>query len=76
MMCITPSTARVDEIEQHDRAEQQRRPWPCRALDREQADEDGDRDRDDPGLEAAAWTVVSPSTAESTEIAGVIIELP
>ena len=45
-------------------------------LDREQADEDADRDRDDERLPSPALTVVRPSTADSTEIAGVIIESP
>jgi hypothetical protein len=38
-------------------------------LDREQADQDADRGRDDIGSKPA-WTVVNPSTADKTEIAG------
>ena len=65
-----------DEIEEHDRPEHQADPGRAARLDREQADEDADRDRHDERLRAPALTVVRPSTADSTEIAGVIIESP
>ena len=75
-MCITPSTAMRHEIDQHDRAEQQPDLGRAARLDREQADQDADRDRDDVRLRSPAWTVVRPSTADSTEIAGVIMLSP
>ena len=64
-----------EEIDEHDRAEQGADPRRAARLDREQADQDGDRDRHDKGAKPAS-TVVRPSTADSTEMAGVIIESP
>ena len=71
-MCITPSTAIVDEIDQHDRAEHQPDLGRAARLDREQPDQDAIAIGMTKGAKPA-WTVVRPSTADSTEIAGVII---
>ena len=64
------------EIDQHDRAEHRADPRGAARLDQEQADQDDDRDRHDERLAGRASTMVSPSTADRTEIAGVIIASP
>ena len=64
-----------DEIDQHDGAEHQPDLGGAARLDREQADQDSDRGRDDIGRKPAC-TVVRPSTADRTEIAGVIMLSP
>ena len=63
------------EIDEDDRAEHRSDPRRPARLHEEKADQDDDRDRDDERLEAEL-TTVSPSTADRTEIAGVIIASP
>ena len=65
----------VEEIDQHDRPEQQRRPAPCRAPG-SRTGRPGCRPRSARRSGAKpASTVVRPSTADSTEIAGVIMRI-
>ena len=74
-MWITPSTAMVHEIDDHDRPEQA----PTRAVPRDWI---ANRPTRMPIAIGTTYgskpgsTVVRPSTADSTEIAGVIIESP
>ena len=63
------------EIEEHDRPEQCSDARRAVRLDGEQPDENADRDGNDARLRSPALTVVRPSTADRTEIAGVIIEV-
>ena len=63
------------EPDDHDRAEEPADRAGAEALGREQHGEHDERDRDHELLEALS-TTSRPSTADSTEIAGVIIPSP
>ena len=71
-----PATARTANQTRHDRPEQPADGAGAEALDREQHGEDHERDRDDDRARGSASTTSRPSTADSTEIAGVIIPSP
>ena len=64
-----------DEPDEHDRPEDGADPAGPLLWNEEEPDEDDDGDRHDVRLEAGVATS-SPSTAESTEIAGVMIPSP
>ena len=65
-----------DEPDDHDRAEQPADPVCAVLLNHEQPDQDHDGDRHDVRAGTAASTTSRPSTAPSTEIAGVIMPSP
>ena len=71
-----PKHRQSREIDEHDRPEERADPVGAAGLQGEQSDQDGDRDRHDPSLETADGRIGSPSIADSTDMAGVIIESP
>ena len=70
-----PQAAIVEEPDDHHRAEQPPDRAGAEPLDANRHDDDRRGDRDDQVAERGA-TTLSPSTAESTEIAGVIMLSP
>ena len=71
-----PENGEDDEPHHHHRSEKGADPMRAVPLDRKDADEDADSDRDDIVLEHAASTTFRPSTALSTVIAGVMMPSP
>ena len=69
---MAPSTASVDEPQHHDRPEQSADARRAAPLDREQRDDHAQRHRQHRAFETADRARSRPSTALSTEIAGVI----
>ncbi len=70
-----PSSADDQEPHRHDRPERPADPRGAARLHREQRDQDHHRDRQDVGVKAGV-AMSSPSSADSTEIAGVIAPSP
>ncbi len=75
-MWVSPSTAKV--VNQISMIGPKTRPMPPvpRLLDEEQPGQDGDGDRDHPVGQAPRSRTRRPSTAASTEMAGVIMPSP
>ena len=71
-----PADRHGDEPHRGDRAEPGRDRRGAAALHGEQPDQDREAEREDVGLEGRASTSFRPSTADSTEIAGVMIASP
>jgi hypothetical protein len=69
-------SAEGGEPEHHHRAEQRADRRRAMPLKKEQQDQDGNRGRQNVGIEQSGVTTSSPSTAESTDIAGVITASP
>ena len=75
-MFVTPQSGKDDEIDDHDRAEHVADLRRAARLNQEQCDQNRRSRSAPPAAGSGAWTTSSPSTAERTEMAGVIIASP
>ena len=71
-----PADGKGDEPDERDRSEEGGDPRRAVRLHREQSEQNQKGKRDDVSLQGRAWRSESPSTADSTEIAGVIRASP
>ncbi len=70
-----PECGERGHVDEDHRTEQPAHLGGAARLDEEQTEDDADRNRDHERLKPD-WTIVRPSTADRTEIAGVIIASP